>query len=522
MRRSTQRLLAPYLIQCAAYLVILVFKVNVASAAIFFGAPGGASGAAGLPIAGPTPVVVTTIAVTPTIYGGTAGLALTTGSSNSAGLVDTCASPNKAGSQLFACNNQAITPATVITFFFGSTTVDGVPSVTYVASIGGAATSITNIPSPIAIHNSLGAVQTTWGALCGYMAQQNPGGIDSTCKLTVPGTSVSLALLATITGTGASTIPGSTPAPATTATTDTLNFQVTVIDGDPLVRSDGTSFAPACSPSDPSSDVGVCHFELIAGDSSAKIQTLYSAASFPNLYTVPITNIIAVYAQGQNAFASIKPPSPAYGNNFYSMAVNPTSTTGNITLSPQIIPNLNNDTFYSVKIALQDAAGNIGFFTSGANDVTTTSPPTGDDYSCIFTSSPTGYLCHEPEPGAVVGVLSQNINCFIATAAYGSPLAPQIQILREFRDRIMIPTGWGRRFVRYYYKNGPIYARYIAGKDFLRALVRGALWPLVGFAHLALKIGFKTSILLVLAAMLVLFLMGRKSYNWLAVSRRKR
>ena len=76
-------------------------------------------------------------------------------------------------------------------------------------------------------------------------------------------------------------------------------------------------------------------------------------------------------------------------------------------------------------------------------------------------------------------------HCHI-TAAYGSPLAPQVQRLREFRDRYLLTNGPGQLLVAAYYRMSPPLAKLIEGSEFLRALVRAALLPVVGWAALVL------------------------------------
>jgi hypothetical protein len=69
--------------------------------------------------------------------------------------------------------------------------------------------------------------------------------------------------------------------------------------------------------------------------------------------------------------------------------------------------------------------------------------------------------------------------CFIATAAFGSELDPRLDILRAFRDQVLIPNPLGKTFVNFYYKVSPPIADFIRDKEWLRATVRFILDPIV-------------------------------------------
>ncbi len=70
-------------------------------------------------------------------------------------------------------------------------------------------------------------------------------------------------------------------------------------------------------------------------------------------------------------------------------------------------------------------------------------------------------------------------DCFIATAAYGSPAAPHVQILREFRDSYLLTNRAGRWFVVQYYRYSPPAASWLAKHPMAKAGVRILLTPLV-------------------------------------------
>jgi Beta-propeller repeat len=75
--------------------------------------------------------------------------------------------------------------------------------------------------------------------------------------------------------------------------------------------------------------------------------------------------------------------------------------------------------------------------------------------------------------------------CFIATAAFGSPIAREVGVLREFRDDVLLPHAAGRAAVAAYYRIGPALAGVIAQSETLKALVRAGLAPMIWLAPLA-------------------------------------
>jgi len=76
--------------------------------------------------------------------------------------------------------------------------------------------------------------------------------------------------------------------------------------------------------------------------------------------------------------------------------------------------------------------------------------------------------------------------CFIATAVYGTDTAEEIDILREFRDVVLLPSGLGAELVSLYYKISPPIAEVISQHDFLRTAVKvGFVDPVVDILDLS-------------------------------------
>jgi len=64
--------------------------------------------------------------------------------------------------------------------------------------------------------------------------------------------------------------------------------------------------------------------------------------------------------------------------------------------------------------------------------------------------------------------------CAIATAVYGTDTVDEIDVLRDFRDAVLLPNSLGSALVSIYYRTSPPVASFISRHEVLRAVVRVA------------------------------------------------
>jgi len=74
-------------------------------------------------------------------------------------------------------------------------------------------------------------------------------------------------------------------------------------------------------------------------------------------------------------------------------------------------------------------------------------------------------------------------SCFIATATYESPFAPEVEVLRRFRDIYLLSNPMGATFVDFYYTLSPPIANVIAKSQTLKEITRLNLTPIVLFVY---------------------------------------
>jgi hypothetical protein len=69
--------------------------------------------------------------------------------------------------------------------------------------------------------------------------------------------------------------------------------------------------------------------------------------------------------------------------------------------------------------------------------------------------------------------------CCTATAAFGTPMAKEIGILRQFRDQYLLTNLPGQMLADFYYGLGPPIAEFINEQPSLKPVVRAGLAPAV-------------------------------------------
>jgi hypothetical protein len=424
---------------------------------------------------------------TPTIYGGTAGdINATNGSvdplpcasRNNVDVCNSCANNGLAAdARLTACNPVRIYPNAQITITFKSDKVGGRP---VLWNANTTPDPLTTVTTPAKVDKGgTASITLNWSVICGAM-ETNPDvgcGLEGTGKLKLGIDENDNGVL------------------DTGDDSKIINFVVSAGAGTAV------STVTPCRGVDPTG-IGMCNFDVTPGDEKVKVQDLVSDSAFPKSQPVPFKNVLFFLSTDPTLkFDAINPTSDYFPLAIDQGTTDTTDTSTSGTLDSDLITGLTNETQYYFKLALQDQAMNIGYWT-----------PTADDFDCFATTPINTPPCHSAVPGAVVGILSKDVNCFVATAAYGSSMEKHVALLREFRNEFLVPSKLGKKFIFTYYKYGPYAARFIHDSEPLRFAARVVLTPFVGFAWIAVHFGIFAALafLIIILAFPVLLLRRRE------------
>ncbi|MCX7978579.1 MAG: hypothetical protein N2578_06200, partial [Bdellovibrionaceae bacterium] len=234
-----------------------------------------------------------------------------------------------------------------------------------------------------------------------------------------------------------------------------VRFVISVVDASDPGLVNYTENATSCS----ENYGALCFLKLAKGDRKAYIVETVADDTFPSASSVSEIKFsrIRFFYNTTGSLSGITNGS----DSFYI----PVKAGSNPPLTDIRITGLENGLNYCFLMAGEDVTGNLFYF-SNSGSVTAAN--------------------HCVTPEEVVGLLDDK-RCFIATAAYGSALEPEVLSLREFRDRYLNKSKWGRVFVAAYYRLSPPLAEFISDSPFLRALVRITLWPVVIFVRIILS-----------------------------------
>ena len=120
----------------------------------------------------------------------------------------------------------------------------------------------------------------------------------------------------------------------------------------------------------------------------------------------------------------------------------------------------------------------------GTSTLTISAGPTKGTFTILVKGSGDGV-----EKTATATVTIKEKLCVIATATYGSELAGEVQLLRGFRDNIVLSTVSGSAFYvafdAFYYSWSPAVASYIHSHPEVKPIFKAALYPLIGALKVA-------------------------------------
>ena len=362
----------------------------------------------------------------------------------------------------------------------------------------GSGTSSTSCPSPY-VYAALGSQSPGTGAIG---TSNNVSNVTQTGEVSVPWSQLCSQMSTVAGGSGTTSDCGSVTSGASMTLTVWVDDNCNGIfdNGDDYVAVTAKIVVPSNSPSEnvygTAATDGLGQFTAFPGDGRIYLTDLDTASGngFPVMNDTVNATAITVYASTlslDDANASGSAVST------FSVGVNSDGS-----LAQNYVDGVTNGTRYWVRVATVDAANNIQqFYPDLSRNLSQTLQT-----ACGSGNASNNYQgCpYTVVPDQVLGLLNKDFNCFIATAAYGSSMEPKLKVFRDFRFQYLLRNDWGLKFIYAYYHYGPIAARFIADKPWLRTLTRGFLWPLYWFSWSSLRFGLGKSLALSLILLAVL------------------
>lgn len=239
-----------------------------------------------------------------------------------------------------------------------------------------------------------------------------------------------------------------------------------------LKADDATVTTQAFCTAPSAASIGLCGYKLGIGDSKFYLQELYGADS--------------------GGAGTAPPKSSANSPDWYGLAfiaapvadINQISNSGGFQIRPY-------DATYGISDNTVTGLTNYSNYCMLMGNINKSQ----NIYKFAITGATTNDTCGQPSE--VIGMLTDK-SCFISTAAFGSDMADQVQLLRKFRNEFLLTNSYGKSFVKTYYKLSPPIAHFIEHSEILKAMTRTALYPFIAVAWLAVNYGILPAALLVL------------------------
>jgi hypothetical protein len=430
-----------------------------------------------------------------TVFGGTAGTC-STGASATDTTCNSCLQNSTTGDGgLTPCNDRRVNGNLILRITFTSDSqATGYPAAVVTAATGGTTTRIDRVASSTAVaKGSPGTLEIKWSDLCGAMTAGTSGGNANNCVLTAS----DFALVSITVGMkSVNDTNGFASGDDQSSTAIKVKLVAPPVSGN-LASTGGN---------------GITYFEVTSGDRKGTVSKLSctQGSGFPSSQSVRFRWVRVLFEQRTTEATPVwSKINPGSAHSDLQISDAGTCDAGTLNLSPVAfsggtavsstgvasnvsIENADGSSstkpIYDIKVASVDEARNVYLYTPASNDQDC-EDANGNPNNPAARSADGIYECHTIRPAVVAGVLANKVNCFIATASYGSPMAGEVDTFRHFRDTYLIPTRLGLEFVRWYYNNGPVYAKFIAQSDTYRAIARGFLWLPLQFAKISLDYG---------------------------------